>query len=151
MMGGCSKGDRPALARASGIVKVNGIPVPMASIRFEPVNGGRSASAMTDEEGIYAMTTYDVPGDGAPVGEHRVSIMKVGGDGALTPVQEEAAKADPLSLSEIGADTTVDPVKAAPPKIEYLIPEKYMNPQTSGLTVTVPSEGSDKLDFDLKK
>ena len=148
---GCSKSDRPAIARASGVVKINGIPVPFASIRFVPVNGGRGATAMTDEEGVYVLTTYDEePGGGAAVGDHNVGIMKVAGDGALTPAQEQAIQSNPLSLSEIGSGVE-DPSKAPPPKIEYLVPEKYINPDKSGLTATVPPEGSDTLDFDLKK
>lgn len=130
---------------------MNGIPVPFASVSFVPVKGGRGARAITDEEGVYHLTTYDEdPGGGAAVGEHKVGIMKVAGDGALTPAQEQAAQADPLSLSEIGAEGG-DPSKAPAPKIEYLIPEKYINPDTSGLTATVPPEGSTTLDFDLKK
>jgi hypothetical protein len=142
---GCSSGDRPDLAKASGVVKLNGIPVPMASVTFVPVNGGRPATATTDEDGTYVIRTYDdADGEGAAVGEHYVGIMKIASDEAKSAA-EGASTADQLS------GVTDDAAATSSTSIAYFIPQNYMNPQTSGLKITVPSEGSDKLDFDLKK
>lgn len=149
-LGGCSRGDRPRLAEASGKVTMDGVAVASASISFQPVNGGRVSTGVTDEEGVYRMSTYEA-NDGAPVGEHYVSVMKVGGDGAFTPAQEDAIKKDELALSEISDDASAESGPAPEPEIEYLVPKHYMDPKTSGLKVTVPSGGSTELNIELKK
>jgi hypothetical protein len=129
---------------------MDGVAVAFASVSFLPVKGGRVSTGVTDEEGVYRMSTYEA-NDGAPVGEHYVSVMKVGGDGAFTPAQEDAIKKDELALSEISDDASAESGPAPEPEIEYLVPKHYMDPKTSGLKVTVPSGGSTELNIELKK
>ncbi|MFY8057360.1 MAG: carboxypeptidase regulatory-like domain-containing protein, partial [Planctomycetaceae bacterium] len=63
---------------------LDGIPVEGASVSFEPVNGGRPCSGMTNAEGIYQITSIET-NDGAPVGDHLVAIIKITGEGASAP------------------------------------------------------------------
>lgn len=141
---GCSKGDRPDIAKASGIVTLDGNPVEGATVTFEPVNGGRPCFGTTDPEGRFAITSYE-EGDGAPVGEHFVSVIKISGPGAAAPTPDSA-----MSLSEI-APPGADKDKAEDPDKEtiYLVPRKYINAKTSGLKITVPDGGSTTLDLKL--
>jgi hypothetical protein len=147
---GCSGSDRPELAKASGKVTLNGEPVSGASVMYVPATGGRAASGVTDENGVYRMSSYDDPELGVAVGEHRVSVSKIGGDGAFALSPAAPAPADPnANLVSPIAFKDEDPMN--PPKIEYLVPHKYGNPESSGLTVTVPADGSDQLNLELTK
>ena len=141
---GCSKGDRPAIAKAAGIVTLDGNPVEGATVTFEPVNGGRPCFGTTDLEGRYAITSYE-EGDGAPVGDHYVSVIKITGPGAAAPTPDTA-----MGLSEIAPPGT-DKDKAEDPDkgTVYLVPRKYINAKTSGLKITVPDGGSTTLDLKL--
>lgn len=144
---GCGKSDRPAIAKASGRVTLAGAPVAGATVSFQPVAGGRPCSGVTDSSGVYQMTSYDA-NDGAPVGEHRVVIIKIAGPGASVPAEASPAEDPSMSLSTMagpGEDGQAPPQ----PETQYLVPQKYSSPETSGLTVKVPEGGSDKLDFDL--
>jgi len=159
LMTGCGGSDRPALAPASGIVKLDGAPVEGATVTFIPAEGGRPGSGMTNAEGRYTIETY-ADASGSIVGEHKVAVMKISGEGAYalqgassptpTPTPEGGGETvDPsLSLSEIGAPGTES---AKELEIIYDVPEKFMSPETSGLRVTVPAEGSDALNLDLTK
>lgn len=147
---GCSGSDRPALAKASGKVTLNGEPVSGATVMFLPAKGGRAASGVTDANGVYRMSGYDDPELGVAVGEHRVSVSKIGGEGAFALAPAAPASEDPnANLVSPIAFQAEDPLN--PPKIEYLVPQKYGNPESSGLTVTVPAEGSDQLNLELTK
>lgn len=157
IVAGCGRSDRPALAPASGIVKLDGIPVEGATVSFLPVEGGRPGSGLTDVEGRYTIKTFeDAPG--GIVGEHKVAVMKVSGDGAFVqdgedsaPVSGDVSGEDDGSdgLSQVGAPSLDG--KSKEPEIVYDVPKKYINPEKSGLTVTVPAEGSDALNFELSR
>lgn len=118
---GCS--DRPKLAKVKGTVTIDGKPLPYGTVTFE-AKGLRSATGKIVNGEITEVTTYD-PGDGAPVGNHRVVVT---------------ANAEP------GAAVVANPGDApkGPPKADYmsgksLIPAAYNNPDTSGLTAEIKS------------
>jgi hypothetical protein len=144
---GCSKSDRPDIAAASGRVTLNGAPVAGATVSFQPVAGGRPCSGVTNAQGIYQITSYDA-NDGAPVGEHRVAIIKIAGEGATKPAEAAPAEDPSMALSDITGpgDAGNSPKQ---PETTYLVPQKYSDPATSGLTAKVPPEGSDQLNFEL--
>ena len=76
---GCGAGDgivKLPLYSATGTVKMDGEPFGPVSLRFEPVDeGGRGFVARVDEAGkINVVTTYEV-GDGAPVGDYKVTVF----------------------------------------------------------------------------
>lgn len=139
---GCKSGDGPPLAAASGKVTLDGNPVEGASVSFEPVNGGRPCSGMTDANGVYHITSVE-QNDGAPVGDHFVAIIKISGEGASTPAGADAS----MSLSDISASDDKSGKKE--PETIYLVPRKYNVAKTSGLKVTVPAGGSSELNFEL--
>ena len=60
----------------TGTVTLQGKPVAGAAITFVPTGEeGEAASAITDSEGKYALTTWEA-GDGARPGEYRVKVSK---------------------------------------------------------------------------
>jgi hypothetical protein len=125
----------------TGTVTFQGKPLAGAAITFVPAGfeGGDAASAITDSEGKYALTTWEA-GDGARPGEYRVKVSK----------QEEQA-VDPskrvqnLSIEEEQKIYVEN--KKPPPPARSLIPSKYQDDQTSGLIHKVEEKPTT---FDIK-
>src|SRR6476620_3867291 len=120
---GCPN-SRPATYRETGTVTMQGKPVAGAVITFVPTSHeGQAASAITDSEGKYALTTWQA-GDGARPGEYRVKVSK---------------KEQKIYVEK----------KTAPPPAKSLVPSKYLDESTSGLSHTVPN-GSSTFDIEIK-
>src|SRR5262245_51088003 len=84
---GCSNSSRPATYPVTGTVTLQGKPVAGAAVTFVPTGDeGEAASAITDSEGKYALTTWQA-GDGARPGEYRVKVSK-----------QEVAAVDPSKM-----------------------------------------------------
>ena len=136
---GCSNSSRPPTYPVTGTVTSKGKPVAGAAITFVPTGEGEAASAMTDAEGKYALTTW-ATGDGARPGEYRVKVSK-----------QELAAVDPSKLVqnlsyEEEQKIYVENKKPAPPP-KRLIPGKFENEQTSGLIHKVEEKPTT---FDIK-
>jgi hypothetical protein len=136
---GCGRKDRPPLARVSGTVTHNGKAVAKAAVVFYPEQEGgiRSAMGETDDQGRYTLWTYD-PGDGAPVGKHKVTVTLRG-----TP---EKAEMHPSMKSKEKGEAYYDQVASTG---RPLLPEKYFNAMTSGLTADVQAGKNNTFDFPL--
>jgi len=106
-------------------------PVPSANVSFTPVEGtGRAATGLTDSDGRYKLGTFSAS-DGAPPGKYRIHITAYGP--SRPPKPGETGSGMP------GEMMTGDPI----------IPKKYFQPDTSGLTYEV-KRGSNTANFDLK-
>jgi len=139
---GCSNSSRPPTYRVTGTVTMQGKPVAGAAVIFVPTGiDGEAASAITDSDGKYALTTWRA-GDGARPGEYRVKISK-----------QELAAVDPskmvknLSIEEEQRIYVEN--KKPPPPAKSLVPSKYQDESSSGLSHTVPN-GSSTFDIELK-
>jgi len=111
---------------AHGTVKVTGKPVTKGAVVFTSAAAGMSVMMNLGDDGSFSMGTYE--GDGLPLGEYQVSISPVGlsnGDVMIVGVSP------PRNLP------TAD------------VPEKYRDPKTSGLAVTVKEGENPAFDFDL--
>lgn len=75
LLSGCGDG-RPTRIPVSGVMTLEDQPVAGASVMFSPVDGGRPAEGVTDDQGRFELKTFD-PGDGAILGKHRVTVRKV--------------------------------------------------------------------------
>ncbi|HBN77861.1 MAG TPA: hypothetical protein DD473_19035 [Planctomycetaceae bacterium] len=118
---GCGGASKLDTVPVTGMVTYNGEPIADASVTFYPEKG-RAASGMTDQDGIYTLTTYE-SGDGAVAGKHKVSISK----------QEAPPGNSTEELENIKAE----------------IPQKYNNAETSGLTADVVAGQDAPIDFNL--
>lgn len=135
---GCSGGDFPETYPVSGTVTYQGKPVEGATVILVPGEpAGRSASGVSDAEGNFSVKTYfdpvDQP-DGAVSGTYTVTVSKVEKrelPKGLSPQEEQAAFA-----------------KLGPPK--SLLPKKYENPNSSGLTVTVTDAAPEPVQLNLE-
>jgi hypothetical protein len=128
LLGGCTSSAEYALAPVSGVVTLDGKPVPYTQVVFVPqgapgnANPGPGSAAACDDQGRFQLKT--VRGDdGAVVGTHSVRISSLG--------------PPPKTVG----DTTV----GSPPKEAF--PAQYN--VNSTLTFEVPAEGTTAADFKL--
>lgn len=131
MAGGCSRSRRPELPETfpvTGVVSIEGKPLPGATVMFNPAGGnGHGSIALTDASGRYKLTTFK-PGDGVVPGDYKVAITKI----------------------ELGGSGSDSPVAVAPdPK--NVLSAKYADDSTSGLTATVEAKPDNTFDFVLTK
>ena len=137
---GCPN-SRPATYRVTGTVTMQGKPFAGAVITFVPTSKeGEAASAITDSEGKYALTTWQA-GDGARPGEYRVKVSK----------QEETA-VDPSKMVRnvpLEEDQKYVENKKPRPPVKSLVPSKYQDESSSGLSHTVPN-GPTTFDIEIK-
>jgi len=136
--------NRPKTYPVSGTVTQGGQPVADANVTFQLKDGSQGAVGVTDSSGNFHLTTFTA-GDGAVAGEHLVTVTKYDrpkivpqGDGSIADTGDEEPAPDE---SDASAGGDVDP--------KSLLPGKYANPQTSGLTATVGESGENKFDFQL--
>jgi len=129
------KREGPPTYPVSGVVTHGGAAVQGATVRFERADGSGASTGRTDAQGKYVLATFE-PGDGAPAGDYRVTIVKMEGGGGAEAVLEE----DP---NYTGAE------EAEEVEVKNVLPEQYANAETSGLTATV-TEGTNTFDFALE-
>lgn len=132
---GCGRNDRPPLAKASGIVLLEGQPLPSGRVSFIPDRSrgtmGRGASGIIQPDGRFTLQSYSV-GDGAIVGFHRVAIES----------WEETA---PPKVR-----ISADEVPAPPPPRKSRIATRYNDHATSGITAEVLAGSSNEFEFTLE-
>lgn len=134
---GCGGSDRHPLGLVAGTVRYNGQPIASGTIIFE-VAGARPANGTIVDGKIVEVTTYD-PQDGAPVGDARIAVFATAPDSPATAADPAANPGAPVA---IGPNYMGGGAKS-------LIPDKYNNPSTSGLTWTIEQD-ENVLDLDLK-
>jgi hypothetical protein len=128
---GCGR-PLPETAKVAGHVTLDGQPVTQGTIMFIP-ELGRPATGTIGPEG-YELTTFE-PGDGAILGRHTDTIAAtetVGGDIPASFADEIKSKGQRAG------------------ELRYLIPRKYSDRATSGLTAEIKAQPEpNKINFDL--
>ncbi len=120
---GCAKKGGMETAPVSGKVMYRGKALPTGTVMFVP-GEGPAATGEIGKDGTYKLTTYR-PDDGAVIGTHKVTITALQGmEGALPEVRSG----------------TPGP----------LVPAKYLNGDTSGLTAEVKPKTNNEVNFELK-
>ncbi|WP_425616841.1 carboxypeptidase-like regulatory domain-containing protein [Anatilimnocola sp. NA78] len=134
-VGGCSNegtGNHPRVVKATGIVRYQGQPVADADVTFNNPNAGQTGTAKTDSAGRFALSTFG-KADGVVPGPQLVAIRRV----------------DVIDNTPPGVDVSAGGA-SVPPTIRWLVPEKYSNIKTSGLSVEVKDGETNEFPFDLK-
>jgi hypothetical protein len=144
---GCGASDKPETFPVSGKVTLDGVPVEGASVMFRPEGPGRPGTAITDANGVYHLSSYGEPKDGAAPGVYTIAVIKIGGPGASALEGSAPPPSDPNALSTIA--TTPAGKEADAPKTEYYVPKKYTDPSTSGLKLTITEGGGDDINLEL--
>ncbi|MCL2622528.1 MAG: hypothetical protein FWD31_02580 [Planctomycetaceae bacterium] len=133
---GCSD-SKISTAYVEGVITLNGDPVAEATITFSPKDPeGKSAVGFSNNKGLYKLTTQGGKDEGGAVpGEYLVAISK-----SDVPI---------VRLDQATYDQqTGGGQPGVAPKYDALIPKKYSNMATSGLTATV-AKGKNKQNFEL--
>lgn len=133
---GCDSG--PRTARVTGVITIDGEPVPNASIAFYPENG-RASVGTTDANGKYELV-YTNNRKGALLGEHVVTIST-----EIVNVTDYAA-----DDSYEGENPDADPgaEESAPQSRDEFLPARYRERESSELTAVV-NGGENVIDFPL--
>ncbi len=123
--GGCGS-DGPTTIPVRGEVVYKGAPlkdVPQGLVHYLPKGSeGRQASGRLQPDGSFVLTTFK-SGDGVVPGEYDIVVSAYSAKAELSREQVEAAR-------------------GVVPKPGLMIPEKYTEPMTSGLSDTVDSNHS---------
>lgn len=114
---GCGE-KRPPLAPVSGVVTLDGEPLPDAAIEFYPEAGGRPGRAVTNSEGKYELL-FDAGVKGAQVGMNKVSISTQWPDGEPPP-----GKNDPIPTKYNAQSTLQEEVVKGPNTIDFELESK---------------------------
>lgn len=132
LVSGCSSGSNgPAIAAVKGKVIYQGKPVPRAIVNFL-AKGQPVANGSTNDQGEFTLNTKGR--SGAPIGECRVTVM------AMEAAASSGAASGAPAI-EPGSPEYLKMQTSAPPKApKSLIPTKFQNAETSGITVTVDSD-----------
>jgi hypothetical protein len=137
---GCSTGKPDfAVEIVEGSVTLDGSPVEGVTVGFSPAEStsGKPAVGRTDAQGKFVLTATQGGqfGKGTMIGKYLVSFSK--DIRSREPTAQELADAD-----KTGVQPDIP--------IVSIIPKKYNDPQTSGLTAEVV-KGKNNFSFDLKK
>lgn len=136
-VGGCGR-SRPRNVLVAGSITLDGKPVAGCNIAFHPANGGRPAVGMSDWIGRYELSTHK-RGDGAPPGRYQISVN------LFRPTRPARSK------SPTGTDKATPVVESPPPaEMVWLVPKRYSDPATSGLSAEIPECASTEISFELK-
>lgn len=142
---GCGGSGRPKTVPVTGVVTLDGKPIEGANVTFYPdtgesaATGGpqkktdaatRPATGTTDKEGKFTLKTFE-EGDGALPGKYRVGIVKKEVTGFLADKDGLSGGIAPEGIKE-----------------KWIVPQKYADPKTSGLTAEV-KPGMEPLEFKL--
>ncbi len=110
----------PSVATVKGKVLLNGQPLTKGQVGTIP-SAGRGANGIIQPDGSFELNTFR-KGDGALIGTHKVGVAAFEG-GAKGPEGGNG---------------------------KLLVPQRYTNPETSGLTIEVKADGDNAPVLELK-
>jgi hypothetical protein len=135
---GCGSGGKH---KVSGVVKLDGQPLPGAVVTFYPFDGtkGKMASGTTDNDGNFQLTTSK-PNDGALPGEYKITVVYAEGI-------EPPSGVTGMKQAFEGLEKAKKQQKKAP---KFVVPTKYGDPGKTDLKQSVPTDGKVTLDLQSK-
>lgn len=162
VMFGCGGNSGPALYETGGVVTYKGQPLANATVQFIPGEADKgipTAQGTTNDKGEYRLK---VRGDaGAAAGTYSVVVQKFeGADEAAAAsavssgqpsTPEEAMKQMAANMKKMQPDAqkAQSTQSVAIEKPKSLIPEKYNQPHSSGLSFTVKKGDAGNTKFDI--
>lgn len=133
--GGCGSA---AMVPVEGVVTLDGQPLDGAAVSFVPDGAGRPAQGETDGAGKFKLSTA-AAGPGVVPGKYKVGVSKMekpAGAGGASPDGKVQLSGPPTG-------------KGPAPVPKSLVPGKYVNPNTSEITVVV-EQGMTPVQIGLK-
>lgn len=136
LLPGC--GGDADMAPVTGMVTLDGEPVPNAVVTFMPSKGGLPSTGQTDPDGGFRLK-MPKGDDGAPIGRHLVSVIARQTQDAPTP---QGGNEEMASLQGYGP-------RYRKPKSRSLVPTRYSKFETSGLEFEVKAGAENKAELAL--
>jgi hypothetical protein len=124
--GGLGCGSSSGVGQVTGRVTYRGEPVTKGAVVFEDNERGISVNAPLGGDGAFTARTHDLPG--LPPGTYKLAVS-------------------PRTFGDGSAPLVVDPNSTATPTT--IIPEKYQQSATSGLTTVVAPGSNPPLKIEL--
>ncbi|HUP80470.1 MAG TPA: carboxypeptidase-like regulatory domain-containing protein [Pirellula sp.] len=132
---GCGNGLPPTYP-VTGTVTLDGKPVEGANVVFKSAIDSNSASAMTDANGKYSLTTLS-KGDGARVGSYSIIVTKFNNPDAKNPPPVATSMEEGMRAN---AEAQMKAKKAGLVVSTNAIAKKFESEETSGLKFTVEAK-----------
>jgi len=157
---------RPPLYPVAGTLVYEGRPVAGAVVTFVARNNGAErqhlAVSPTDKEGRFWLRTFSAHGDGAVAGRHRIKVEHLvptgrmlpgpGMDAVLqitpptvAPGDEAVADREPDAAPPAADSSTGVSLFPGMPEMVNILPPRFANETTSGLTADVTEEGPNEF------
>jgi len=143
-LAGCggAEGQKPVFP-VSGKVTMAGAPIAKATVIFQPLGKDQAvATAITDAQGVYKLTTYD-SFDGAAAGQYEVMVTK-----NAAPPASNAPVHDPTGSNSSTPSAPTHNAKKATDDTGATIDPKWSKPG-NGLSAEVKSSGENTIDLKL--
>lgn len=140
---GCGGADtKPKPVPVKGVVTLRGKPLANARVSFYSTGASMPASGETNDAGEFTLTMF-AKGDGALVGENKVTVVSLGGDsgGMTVPDPTKMAK------GEIQPPAVADRPKTSETSE---IPKVYSAASSTPVTWKVKPEGDPNVKLELK-
>ena len=151
LLTGCGPSALPVV-EITGKVTFDGKPLEAAMVTFVPVElEGRSASGVTNANGEFLLMTHGAARSGGLPGSYRVMVGKyipVDSRGNPLLVLNETATGSGIDWSTATSETSTG-ASESPAGFKSVIPEKYDNVETSGLSAEVTQRGKNSFVFEL--
>ncbi|MDR2439334.1 MAG: carboxypeptidase-like regulatory domain-containing protein [Planctomycetaceae bacterium] len=112
---GCGSGIQ--YIPVTGTLTIDGVPMEGVTLSFLPVSGGTTASATTNAQGEFSITTSDH--NGCIPGEYNIIVFKL--EQSKPPAASQISVGPPLGQ----------------PVIKNLLPTKFAKTETSGLHAVI--------------
>ena len=140
---GCQPSGLSGLVTLKGTVFLDDQPLAGAQIVFAPEEEGqRSASAVSLDNGTFAATTLK-HNDGIYPGKYRIGVTKTE---VIDRRTSEQIKRDNSDI----ADESMASIPPSPePEFQIIVPERYNDFDSSGLTVEVGKSGQKNFEMRL--
>ncbi len=131
-LAGCGDEGNGVLVPVTGKVTYKGQPLTRGEVNFIPEQAGsRGARGTIGEDGHFTLSSYGV-NDGAHPGKYKVTIVSRGDDLPIPAKKKGRMMEEDMQGSG-----------------KLLIPQKYTQPMTSGLSKEIAVEGEHDFTFDL--
>ena len=144
LMSGCGDGG-PRLVPAEGTVMLGANPLTGASVVVHYPDQS-TATGRTDDKGVFSLVYSNGKPGAAPGNGLKVSITKTDEQGMAGGANLDPS--DMMKKQQTSVNKTADG-RVAPTAHKNLVPPKYADPNTSGITVDIPPEGKKDLKIEL--
>jgi hypothetical protein len=145
---GAGCGSKGKAVKVEGVVKVDGSAAPGIMVKFvNQDKGGRDADGLTDDNGVFQLTTFNT-NDGAVPGTYKVVLSKPS-LAAETPKSSGPDESSAVRMTQaMQAFAKSQGPKPGAPK--SIVPDVYSKADTTPLKYQIPYDGKIEIEINSK-